>query len=468
MADAQRALESLNSRTAWEPYTPTRRSRWDEVKAAHLLRRAQFGASWREIEQAVQDGPGAVIDRLCRGDEKTAAFDANSQTLTEGAIDSGDPRQLEAAWMHRLLYSPHPLRERMTLFWHDHFATSLAKVEDLRLMQRQNDSIRREALGHFPELLHAMTRDPAMLIWLDSNSNRKGAANENYAREVFELFSLGLGQYTEKDIKEAARALTGWSVQDGSEFFDPAQHDETEKTIFGQRGAFTAGDVVRLCLMQTGCARFLVRKLFQELISDAVDPGDELIDPLAASFRDRDYDIEWLVRRMLGSWVFFSEAAIQQRVKSPVEFLVGTVKSLEGRISPLQAATASADFGQRLFFPPSVKGWDGGRLWLNSTTVMRRQNVAFDITRGTGDSSRCDPARLAEDYGARDIPHLADFFLKLFYQRANQSQRADLIQRLEEESSKIGTDPLSQRTRTAQLARLAAHLALTLPDYQLG
>lgn len=467
MDDPQPVLKE-NPRTAWEPFTSTRRSRWDERKAAHLLRRAAFGGSWMEIEQGVKDGLPAALDRLFSRTPAASAFDADADRLAEGAITSGDPQQLEAVWMHRLMYSPFPLQERLTLFWHDHFATSLAKVEDLRLMQQQNSTLRHYALGNFPEMLHAMTRDPAMLIWLDSNTNRKGAPNENYAREVFELFSLGLGQYTENDIKEAARALTGWSVQNGEPHFEPRDFDESEKSVFGQRGKFTSGDVVRLCLGHPGCAKFIVRKLFQELISDAVRPSEELIEPLADGFRDRDYDIAWLVRRMLGSYLFFSDVAVQQRVKAPVEFIVGTVKTLEGRVSPVGAATDSAELGQRLFYPPSVKGWDGGRLWLNSSTLMRRQNLAFDVTRGEGDSSRCDPAKLAAKYGADNPAAMADFFLKLFYQKVDPAEREEMLRRLGEEASQIGENPLMQRANAARMARAAAHLALTMPEYQLG
>ncbi|MBX3441539.1 MAG: DUF1800 domain-containing protein [Planctomyces sp.] len=468
MSSAQQRLNAISPRTAWEPFTPTRRSRWDELKAAHLLRRAAFGASGPDVARAVQAGLEETLDQLFAPGSGSAAFDADADRLEEGAVASGDARQLEAAWMHRLLNSPFPLRERLTLFWHDHFATSQAKVDNLALMRDQVATLRRDALGNFPEMLHAMTRDPAMLIWLDSNTNRKGAANENYAREVFELFSLGLGNYSEQDIREAARALTGWSVRDARAHFDPAQHDDSEKTVFEQRGRFTSGDIVRLCLGRPACAMFLVRKLFQELVSDAGQPSEELLAPLAEGFRQRDFDIAWLVRRMLGSWLFYSDAAIQQRVKSPVELIVGTVKALEGRVGPVQAAASSAELGQRLYFPPSVKGWDGGRLWLNSSTLMRRQNLAFEVTRGIGESARCDPARLVREQGLRTADDMAGFFLRLFHQTADHPQRARIVEQLEVEAAAGPQHPFAQPARTARLARAAAHLALTLPEYQLG
>jgi hypothetical protein len=468
MMDSQRLLDDLDPQSAWEPFSPTRRSRWDFIKAAHLLRRAAFGASWAEIQKAVADGPELTIDRLLAGGDGLVEFSTSAEELVDGAVKTGDGAQLEAAWMHRLLNSPHPLLERLTLFWHDHFATSLAKVEDLSLMQRQNDTLRRYALGSFAELLHAMTRDPAMLIWLDSNTNRKDAPNENYAREVFELFSLGLGQYTENDIKEAARALTGWSVQSRAAFFDPAQYDDGEKQVFGQRGRYTSGDVVRLCLGQKACSKFLVRKLFQELISDAARPGDHLIDPLAEDFRQRDYDVAWLVRRMLNSWVFFSEASIRQRVKSPVEFVVGTVKAFQGRLSPSRAAQMTTDLGQKLFYPPSVKGWDGGRLWLNSATLLRRQNMAFELTRGEGAGLRCDPAATAVANSASDPRAMADFFLNLLSQDTRESSRTGLIAKIEDEARLEGLNPLRPRQNRERFARAAAHLVLTMPEYQLG
>jgi uncharacterized protein (DUF1800 family) len=467
MTDPQQVLDRLEPATAWDAWFPTRKNRWDAVTVGHLYRRAALGATWPQVEAGIAAGPAALVAQFLRGGPDHAEFEAEAARLARGVVDSGEIEQLQALWMHRLLHSPHPLLERMTLFWHDHFATSHAKVADVALMHRQNETLRRHALGHFGELLQELTRDPAMLIWLDSDSNRKGAPNENYAREVFELFSLGDGNYTEEDIQEAARALTGWSVRDRRAVFDPALYDAEEKTIFGRTGRWAAGDVVRLCLEHPACPRFIVRKLFREFISDTATPSDELLQPLVDEFRLRNYDVAWLMEKMLASWVFFSPAAVRQRIKSPVEFVVETVRGLAGRVSPRDVARACGEMGQALFLPPSVKGWDGGPDWINSSTLLFRQNTAFELTRGTGPGGRCDPARLARERGLVGAQEQAKFFLELFHQRAEPAALDAIVRHLEHEQPDT-PGPFAARATQARQARSAAHLALTMPEYQLG
>lgn len=461
-------FDNIRPELAWEPFTPTRKSRWDVEKAAHLYRRAAFGAAWDRIEAAAALSPQDAVENLVRGRDGLERFESDVARLTPGTLESNNPRELQALWMYRLLNSPHPLLEKLTLFWHNHFATSQAKVNSVRLMQRQNDTLRRYALGSFAGLLREMTFDPAMLIWLDSNTNRKGAPNENYAREVFELFSLSPGNYTEHDIKEAARALTGWSTRNEQPHFSPADYDAGAKTVFGQTGAFSAGDVVRLALSQPACPRFIVRKLFRELINDHDAPPDSLIEPLAIEYRLRDYDTGWLVKRMLSSWIFYSDAAMHQRIKSPVEFVVGTVRTLGGTVSPLQASEVCAQLGQSLYFPPNVKGWDGGREWISSTTLLLRQNVAFEVTKGRDESARLDPARLAIQYQAKTPEQIAELFLNVFLQKPQSPARDPIVTQLKEELARAGGRPIAQRENQARIARLAAHLVLSLPEAQLS
>ncbi len=468
MPSAQDLLNSIRPELAWEPFTPTRRLRWDVAKAAHLYRRAAFGATWDVIEAAAASTPTVVVERLVRGLDGLTRFENDVERLTPGTLESNNRRELQGLWMYRLLNSPHPLQEKLTLFWHNHFATSHAKVTSGRLMHRQNETLRRYSLDSFAGLLREMTFDPAMLIWLDSNTNRKGAANENYAREVFELFSLSPGHYTENDIKEAARALTGWSTKDEQPFFNPAEYDAGEKTIFGQTGAFAAGDIVRLALGQPACSRFIVRKLFREFINDSATPPESLIEPLAAEYHLRDYDTGWLVQRMLSSWLFFSDAAIHQRIKSPIEYVVGTIRSLGGTVSPLQAADVCAQLGQSLYFPPNVKGWDGGREWISSTTLLLRQNVAFEITKGRDEAARCDPAKWAVKYQAQSPEQIADLFLNLFIQKTTSPAREQIVTQLQTEIGHGNDLPFTRRETQARLARLAAHLVLALPESQLS
>jgi uncharacterized protein (DUF1800 family) len=234
---------------AWAPLEPARDDPWDLPRVAHLHRRAGFAAPWAVLQRDLRDGPQRSVDRLLDGEAVTSAgrSAAESDALFDGMAAqlaaSASLTRLQGIWLYRMIFSAHPLRERMTLFWHNHFATSNTKVNNTALMQRQNDLLRNHALGRFPALLAAIARDPAMLIWLDSTANRKAHPNENFAREVMELFTLGRGHYTERDIQEAARAFTGWFVQGGRFREIAAQHDNGEKAILGRSGRFEADDV---------------------------------------------------------------------------------------------------------------------------------------------------------------------------------------------------------------------------------
>jgi uncharacterized protein (DUF1800 family) len=305
--------------------------------------------------------------------------------------DIGD--QLRGWWLYCMLQGGHPLREKMTLFWHNHFATSLVKVQNPALMFRQNCLLREHALGRFDAMLQAVSRDGAMLFWLDSNSNVKGRPNENYARELMELFSLGVGNYTEKDVREAARAFTGWR-SDGVGFaFDAHLHDTGAKTVLGQTGAWDGGDVVRIVLEQPCSARFLIRKLYREFISENAAPPDALLEPLCESFRKGGHDIAGLMRTILSSRHFYSNHAFRQRIKGPVEYVLGSVQAVYRRCSqndpdykalPQQVLVSKIGaIGQTLFSPPNVKGWPGGGSWLNTSTLLERANFAEELAMGT-------------------------------------------------------------------------------------
>jgi uncharacterized protein (DUF1800 family) len=231
------------------------------------------------------------------------------------------------------------------------------------------------------------------MVWLDTNQSKKGQPNENYARELMELFSLGIGHYTETDIREAAKAFTGYEIQKGRGVLNTAQHDAGEKTVLGRKGKWKAEEVVKIMLDHPACPRFVVRKLYRFLVSESDVPAPDLIDPLAEQYRESGFDTRKLVETILRSNHFFSPAAYRQRVKTPVDFAVGIVKGLEGNVGPLRLAEALESLGQVLFAPPSVKGWDGGPTWLNGQTLLFRQNLALAMS-STEDGRfgrRCDP-----------------------------------------------------------------------------
>src|SRR5262249_16709233 len=298
--------------------------------------------------------------------------------------EDGRRRGLQGWWLYRMILTPPPLRERMTLFWHNHFATSIVKVKSPALMKQQNLLLRKHALGKFHPFLLEMSKDPAMLIWLDSNSNVKAHPNENYAREVMELFSLGVGNYTEKDIREAARAFTGWHT-DGEEYeFNPGFHDDGEKTVLKHTGNWDGGDIVRILLEEKSCARFLVRKLYRNFVSENQQPPEALLEPLCEQLRKNDYDVAAVLRTMLASNHFFSDYAFRQRIKSPVDFTIGTVRSVaSGQLPQSVLVTRLEGMGQDLFAPPNVKGWTGAQAWLNTSTILTRQNFGQAVAMGT-------------------------------------------------------------------------------------
>ena len=260
-----------------------------------------------------------------------------------------------------MLLTPRPLEEKLTLFWHGHFATEERKIDDYRLMLHQNKTLRRLASGNFRDLLVAISQDPAMLVYLDNRTNVKGHANENYAREIMELFALGVGNYTEDDIKQAARALTGWR-NEGLRFInDPELHDDGEKTIFGKTGNFDGYDVIDLILEKPVAAEFIAAKLYRFLVREEISP--ELTRKLAAVLRDNNYELKPLLTTIFLSRDFHSAPSIGTQIKGPVQYYVSACRRLGlDRIPGTPYFTpAMASLGQSLGDPPNVKGWDGGR-----------------------------------------------------------------------------------------------------------
>jgi uncharacterized protein (DUF1800 family) len=423
---------------------------------AHLHRRAGFAAPWHVLERDRADGPGRSIDRLLDGEPSTAdgqpaaEFAREFDEIAAGLGASSGLSRLQGIWLRRMIDTPHPLLERLTLFWHGHFATSIAKVNNPGLMQRQNALVRTHALGDFKALLLAMAKDPAMLVWLDSATNRKAHPNENYAREVMELFALGRGHYTEKDVQEAARAFTGSFVRDDRFAEVASQHDDGPKTILGRTGPFRGDDVAQILLDQAACAEFLAGKLYRLFIGEVDPPTPELLAPVAEAFRASGYDVRVPVGMILRSRLFHDPAVRRKRVKSPVELAVGTIRALEV-LKPTVSADALAEacirMGQGLYAPPSVAGWDGGPAWINTTTTLARTNFALALL-GNEDAQlgkRFDAARLADRYGKGGDP--AGFYVDLLVQDAFDE---------------------TVRRRVKGSAKEAATLVLTAPEYQLA
>jgi uncharacterized protein (DUF1800 family) len=463
--------DKIDPRWAWEPYTPSAKAPWDIRRVGHLYRRASFGPTHADLEKGLKaGGPKKPIEDLLVGGSGQEEFEQRMAPLADSIAAGNNAVQLRAWWVTGMLYTPHPLREKLTLFWHNHFATSNAKVRNARFMLGQYRLMYRHALGNFTELLRSMSTDPAMLVWLDGQGSRKGNPNENYARELMELFSLGIGHYTEKDIREAAKAFTGWEIADNAAKFQQDRFDDSEKTVLGQTGNWKPDDIVRICLEQKSAPLFIAAKLWRFLISDTVPATPELLAPLANQFRKSGFDFGALVKTVLSSNLFFSEKVYRTKIKSPVDFTLGIVRSLEGRTGSTALANSLEQLGQNLFNPPSVKGWDGGPAWLNGQTILFRQNLALALT-STEDGrfgSRTDPAALARRYGVSGDEELVNFFLGLFLQKDVPAESRDRLSNYQKKAH-TQTVPVYWTPRDAADHRVRAlcHLVLTLPEFQL-
>jgi uncharacterized protein (DUF1800 family) len=380
---------------------------------------------------------------------------------------------IQAWWLIRMLTTSRPLVEKMTLFWHGHFATAISKVNDALAMKAQNELFRAKGMGKFRDLLLAVSQDPAMLYWLDNNTNVKAHPNENYAREVMELFTMGIGNYTETDVQEGARAFTGWTVKRvgnvlGSFFFDQAKHDNGTKTFLGQTGNFNGTDIVEILAHRPETARFLSRKLWVWFIDDT--PSDADIEPLAQIYLANDTAIRPLVEAILRHPAFTADAAYLAKVKSPAEFVVSTIRMLPGQFNPLVLAPWMRQMDQDLFNPPNVKGWDGGMEWISTTTLLARVNFADAITSARGGGTN--------GYG----PGMT---MTALLQGISATTAADLVDQLAE---RLGPVPINDGSRAelaayvnapnglgsltpAQLdakVRGLVHLILGTAEYQVG
>jgi uncharacterized protein (DUF1800 family) len=412
----------------WAPYTPGPGEPWDLGRVAHLHRRAGFGATRAELERDLAAGPAASVERLLDPPEPTSEEREAVAGLCDGIRNVAYFRleRLKAFWLYRIAFGHDPLREKMTLFWHGHFATSNRKVRNLERMLAQNELFRRHALGDFRELATAILSDPAMLVWLDGVGNSKEKPNENLAREFLELFTLGFGHYTEADIRQAARALTGW-LKEGGEGdyeaairFDPARFDGGTKTFLGRTGPWNAADIARIALEQPAASEHLARKLYRFFVRDDVDAGPELIDPLADRIRADGFSIRKVLDVIFRSRHFYSAGVRRHLIKSPVEFTAGLVRMLEvprGRIDLMTLAILCDRQEQLLFYPPNVKGWDGGRSWISSSALLARSNWVSDFVWGSRSLALepFDPAAWAKDEGIDAetlIDRLADLLLQ--------------------------------------------------------
>ena len=381
-------------------------------KVAHLLRRFGLGASEAELDYYAKDDLKGAIDKLFAGDAK---FDFQSKAFENGK-GFINIRLMQGFWYLRMLATQNPLEEKMTLFWHNHFATSSEKVESAFAMERHIDTLRQNSLGKFRDLLGAISKDPAMIYWLDNQENVKGKPNENFAREVMELFTLGIGHYSEKDIQEAARAFSGWAYglrgpggnmilttrqprKGESFFFARARHDNGEKTVLGKTGNLNGDDVLDILCQQSRTSEFITKKFLEFFVYQ--NPSEETVAKFGKIFRDSDLNIAILARAVMTSDEFYSERALRAQVKTPIDFVVASARSLGlgsvaietlkrgieepvendqglnqravlGLTTGLAARMSTSSMGMELMRPPDVSGWKLGNSWITSATMVER------------------------------------------------------------------------------------------------
>jgi len=369
------------TRNHWSPYIPTVQNPWTLDKVAHLHRRAGFGATWSQLHRDLHAGKDTAIEGLFSPNTDTA-YDELVDSLREGVRTAMDRRErLQAYWIFRLVFDPDVLREKVTLFWHDHFATSNLKVADAELMLLQNDLLRRNALGQFAGLLGEVLRDPALLIWLDGLETSRQSPNENLGRELLELFTLGVGNYDEHDVRAAARCLTGLTLSkrepnDTPEVvFDLNRFDQRPKTLLGQSGNWGRDDLVRILLDQEACARFLCRKIYRTFVSDTIEPNDDVISELAEAMRTHKYSIAAVLKLIFDSEHFYSPEVIRSQVAAPVQWNISIIRMLEVPAGDIRFSAIDElcrRQGQQLFFPPNVSGWTQGDRWIEGMRGAER------------------------------------------------------------------------------------------------
>jgi uncharacterized protein (DUF1800 family) len=441
-----------------------------QSQVAHLLRRAGFGATEAELAQYTALGFPGALDQLLNPEQVDDS--ATDQQIAPLALDPSDPdakKKIEVAkfwWLNKMLYTRRPLQEKLALFWHTHFATANSKVGNPILMLQQIQLFREYGLSSFETLLQKVTRDPAMLIWLDNRQNRKGSPNENYAREVQELFTLGIGNYTEQDVHEAARAFTGHSLDRSFQYvFNPAQHDDGQKTYLGQTANFDADDVLGIMVRQPACARFITTKLFTYFVYD--NPDSSTVDRLSNTFLSSGFDVRSVLRDIFTGPEFLSPPAFHGQVTQPADLVVGSLKALNVQNVGPDATQALRRMGQDLLNPPDVSGWKGGPAWINGTTLFERFNWGLRLAMGRDPNKPyfSDLASQIQGHGITSADGLVDYYLGLLVGGdATPEARQALVDYL----STSGSLDLSDGGVIDQKARGLVHLAMAVPSYQLG
>ena len=448
---------------------------------AHLMRRAGFGVNQSELEAYVAKGYAATVEELLHPvDDAYLERDVVDRYL----IEIEDQRQATSAsgwWLYRMINTKSPLQEKMTLFWHGLFATAWEKILNGRAVSGQIDMFRRNCLGDLTTMLLELSRDPAMILWLDNDTNHKDAPNENYGRELLELFSMGVGNYTEEDVKECTRAFTGWTISNliprypwGAfplEFeYRGHDHDDGEKEFLGETGRFNGEDIIDIIVRQPATARFIASKLYNFFVSDD-PPPEEAIKTLSDTYLQSGYDIKTVMRVLLNSQ-FFKEARFA-KVKSPMELVAGVLRLVGefNEIKPglMDAAMESAYMGQELLNPPTVEGWHTGKEWIDSGSLVGRINFASNQVGNIDNPGVQSIIRRLADRGSSLAPdELVDGCLELVGPLVVAEKTRRTLLTVARGSGDLATETEEQRAELAQRVGEMLQLIVATREFQFA
>lgn len=374
---------------AWARFTPDAKRPWTAALAAHLLRRAGFEPSPSELRTALAAGTEGAVDAILTPAADIATFNRQQDALETSGTSARPLDELRGWWLRRMMLTPHPLSESMTLFWHGFFGVGSDDPDHALAHVRM---LRAGALGRFDELVTAVLGDPAARLAAGGAVNYRARPNEVFARRVLSRFTVGDGAFTDRDVAETARALSGEFVRGGGARFVAYEHDTGSKTLLGSTGPWRAADVATITARHPAAVRRVVRALYRRFVSETDEPGDGRLEPLARDFA-HDLDIGRLVGTILRSNAFFSPAAIRHRMKSPVEWAVGLCRTFGNIVPAVQLGRDLAGLGQVLYHPPTLVGWAGGRAWIDPATMIGRANLATALFAGSGAyAAGLDPA----------------------------------------------------------------------------
>jgi uncharacterized protein (DUF1800 family) len=444
---------------AWEPFQPDAARPWDLRLAAHLYRRAAFGGTWAELQRSLSEGPQATVDKLVHPSPEAAAFNRLYDDYENAAAASAGYGS-QAWWLRRMIESPQPLPEQVTLFWHNHFGISNVHVKDNASLCRYIHVLRQHGLGSFEALLDAVLAQPAVWLCLVARDNGKRSLSDSSVRILMDQYTLGPGRCSDTDAREGARALTGWIISQGELRFVPGEYDASPKKLLGQKGAFDRKALVRILATHPATGQWLARQLVRWFISDTAQPTDSLLAPLAAQLIG-DGGTAKGVEMLLRSNLFFSAEAYRQKVRSPVELALGIIRPLEGTTGTVQLAADLAKLGQELYEPPTIKGWAGGLAWINPVTTLGRAKLAEALLAQSGAyGGKLDPAAVASRHGRSAKDRSRQFLIDLYLQGDLASETLNALA-----GPSSATGPVE--TGAADPRHIAARLA-SLPEFQLA